>query len=104
MATASRTRASSKKTRSEPRRGFQRILVPLDFSKRDPAVLETALLVARASGATTTLFHVVYVPDELSLRDLQDFYRELAERGHAKLVRYARQFERKGLSVEVEVA
>jgi nucleotide-binding universal stress UspA family protein len=96
-------RLSRTRARAKPARGFGRILVPLDFTNRDRATLKTALLVAGASRATTTLIHVVYVPDKVALRDLRDLYRELAEKGHRKLLRHAARFRRERLPVDVEV-
>jgi nucleotide-binding universal stress UspA family protein len=101
MPTLERSRKPSRRrTRA---RGFARILVPLDFTKRDRATLRAALLVAEASRGATTLLHVVYVPDEVALRDLADFYRELVEKARARLQRYATPFRGKRLAVTVEV-
>ncbi|HZU98250.1 MAG TPA: universal stress protein [Planctomycetota bacterium] len=101
MATLERARARKPSRRRT--RGFARILVPLDFTKRDRATVRTALLVAEASGGATTLLHVVYVPDEAALRDLDDLYRELVDKARVRLRRYAAPFRGKRLAVTIEV-
>jgi nucleotide-binding universal stress UspA family protein len=100
MAAAKKLAKKPIRARSRPR-PFERILVPLDFTKRDRAVLEKALLVADASGSSVTLFHVVYVPNEASRDELESFYEDLARRARRKLETYAARSARRDVVTEV---
>ena len=67
---------------------FRRILVPVDFSKRDPRAVRAAAKVAAAGPAEVTLLHVIERIGEEDSGVLRPFYRklELAARRRIKLL------------------
>ena len=82
---------------------FKHLLVPIDLSQRNARALRTALDLARLSGASVTLFHVVYRIAEIPFDELRGFYRRLLRMSERKLSREARGFAKKGVAVSTEV-
>ncbi len=64
---------------------FKRILVPLDFSSKNAAALETALDLARQNGSRIFLLHVIEPVDYIPAVELKSFYRELERAAKAKM-------------------
>ena len=52
---------------------FKRILVPLDFSSKNSAALETALDLARQNGSRIFLLHVIEPVDYIPAVELKSF-------------------------------
>jgi nucleotide-binding universal stress UspA family protein len=64
---------------------FHHILVPLDFSPKDRAALDTAVAIARRSGSRLTLLHVVAVIEHMDAEELASFYDSLRARAEKRL-------------------
>ena len=64
---------------------FKRILVPVDFTQKNRAALETACLLAADSQSCVILLHVIEKIDYLPANELKIFYRDLQNRAREKL-------------------
>jgi nucleotide-binding universal stress UspA family protein len=64
---------------------FRKILVPVDFSDKNQAALDSALQVADREGGEITLLHVVETIEHIEFEEMSDFYRGLETRAIAKL-------------------
>jgi nucleotide-binding universal stress UspA family protein len=67
---------------------FRNILVPVDFTLKNEAALNTALDLARKSASDptrVTLLHVIETIEHVEFEEMQDFYRGLETRAAAKL-------------------
>lgn len=67
---------------------FRNILVPVDFTLKNEAALNTALDLARGPGdglAKVTLLHVIETIEHVEFDEMKDFYRGLETRAAAKL-------------------
>lgn len=67
---------------------FRNILVPVDFTLKNEAALNTALDLARGTGgneAKVTLLHVIETIEHVEFEEMADFYRGLETRAAAKL-------------------
>lgn len=56
---------------------FQRLLVPLDFTKKNTAALEMACRLSDPKSGELVLIHVIEEIDRISSRELKPFYRRL---------------------------
>ncbi|HRQ41242.1 MAG TPA: universal stress protein [Chloroflexota bacterium] len=63
---------------------YQHILVPVDFSERNPQALMVALEMARMGNGRVSLLHVIKLISG-ALEDFQDFYEKLEAEAHAKM-------------------
>lgn len=67
---------------------FRNILVPVDFTLKNEAGLNTALDLARSAAsepAKVTLLHVIETIEHVEFDEMKDFYRGLETRAAAKL-------------------
>lgn len=64
---------------------FRNILVPVDFTLKNEAALNTALDLARGKDAKVTLLHVIETIEHVEFDEMADFYRGLETRAAAKL-------------------
>ena len=64
---------------------FRNILVPVDFTLKNEAALNTALDLARGKEAKVTLLHVIETIEHVEFDEMADFYRGLETRAAAKL-------------------
>ena len=64
---------------------FRNILVPVDFTLKNEAGLNTALDLARGKEAQVTLIHVIETIEHVEFDEMADFYRGLETRAAAKL-------------------
>ncbi len=78
---------------------FKHILVPIDLSGRNAPALKTTLELARATRARVTLLHVVQRIEHIPGAELREFYQRLTSMAEAKLVRAAKPFVVRGVSV-----
>jgi nucleotide-binding universal stress UspA family protein len=85
---------------------FRNILVPVDFTLKNEASLNTALDLARkASGdpARITLLHVIETIEHVEFEELKDFYRGLETRAAAKLFGMEERFKAAEVPVYHEI-
>lgn len=80
---------------------FRNILVPVDFTLKNEASLNTALDLARGSGgaAKVTLLHVIETIEHVEFDEMKDFYRGLETRAAAKLFGMEERFKSAGVPV-----
>jgi nucleotide-binding universal stress UspA family protein len=64
---------------------FRNILVPVDFTLKNEAALNTALDLARGKDSKVTLLHVIETIEHVEFEEMADFYRGLETRAAAKL-------------------
>lgn len=63
---------------------YQHILVPVDFSERNPQALAVAVEMARLGHGRVSLLHVIKLISG-ALEDFQDFYEKLEAEAHEKM-------------------
>ncbi|HEY3204028.1 MAG TPA: universal stress protein [Thermoanaerobaculia bacterium] len=66
---------------------FRKILVPVDFSKKNARAVRIATRLGAAKDATVTLLHVIERVDAGDPRGLSDFYQRLETNARAKMQR-----------------
>jgi len=64
---------------------FRNILVPVDFTLKNEAALNTAMDLVRGKDAKVTLLHVIETIEHVEFDEMADFYRGLETRAAAKL-------------------
>jgi nucleotide-binding universal stress UspA family protein len=85
---------------------FRNILVPIDFTLKNEAALNTALDLARGPGpgvARITLLHVIETIEHVEFDEMKDFYRGLETRAAAKLFGMEERFKAAAISVYHEI-
>lgn len=86
---------------------FRNILVPVDFTLKNEAALNTALDLARkaeGSGeAKVTLLHVIETIEHVEFEEMADFYRGLETRSAAKLYGMEERFKAAEVPVYHEI-
>jgi nucleotide-binding universal stress UspA family protein len=85
---------------------FRKILVPVDFSEKNEAALDSAAQIVGGSAqedSEVTLLHVVEVIEHIDFNEMSDFYRGLENRASAKLFALVERLEEKGVSARHEV-
>lgn len=89
---------------------FRNILVPVDFSLKNEAALNTALDLARKAGGSdpvpaikVTLLHVIETIEHVEFEEMADFYRGLETRSAAKLYGMEERFKAAGVPVYHEI-
>jgi nucleotide-binding universal stress UspA family protein len=85
---------------------FRKILVPVDFSEKNEAALDSATQIVGGSAqedSEVTLLHVVEVIEHIDFNEMSDFYRGLENRASAKLFALVERLEEKGVSARHEV-
>jgi nucleotide-binding universal stress UspA family protein len=78
---------------------YRKILVPVDFTDKNQAALDSAVQIAAAStedGGEITLLHVIETIEHIDFNEMSDFYRGLETRATAKLFAMQEALERKG--------
>jgi nucleotide-binding universal stress UspA family protein len=83
---------------------FRRLLVPVDFSEKNQAALNSAVEIAGAGEAgEILLLHVVETIEHIEFDEMSEFYRSLENRASAKLFTIEEEIKGKGLRVRNEV-
>jgi nucleotide-binding universal stress UspA family protein len=82
---------------------FKKILIPLDFTEKNLAVLDIAFELAVANRARVTLLHVVETLDVESDAEMNQFYDRLEKRADSELERMSQRFVDAGLTIERKV-
>lgn len=84
---------------------FRNILVPVDFTLKNEAALNTALDLARGPGgpAKVTLLHVIETIEHVEFDEMKDFYRGLGTRAAAKLFGMEERFKSSLIPVYHEI-
>jgi nucleotide-binding universal stress UspA family protein len=85
---------------------FRKILVPVDFTEKNDAALDSATQIAGGSvqeSSEVTLLHVVETIEHIDFKEMSDFYRGLENRASAKLFTLEEKLKEKGVNVRHEV-
>jgi nucleotide-binding universal stress UspA family protein len=90
---------------------FRNVLVPVDFTLKNEAALNTALELALgrtrsadgAEPARITLLHVIETIEHVEFEEMQGFYRGLETRAAAKLYGMEERFKAAGVPVYHEI-
>jgi nucleotide-binding universal stress UspA family protein len=87
---------------------FRNILVPVDFTLKNEAALNTAIDLARAASGGTdparvTLLHVIETIEHVEFEEMESFYRGLETRATAKLFGMEERFKTAGIPVYHEI-
>jgi nucleotide-binding universal stress UspA family protein len=85
---------------------FRKILVPVDFTDKNEAALESAAQIAEggaAAGCEVTLLHVVETIEHIDFKEMSDFYRGLETRAAARLLALVEKLKERGLDARHEV-
>ena len=82
---------------------FRNILVPVDFTLKNEAALNTALDLARGKEAKVTLVHVIETIEHVEFEEMADFYRGLETRAAATLFGMEERFKAALIPVYHEV-
>jgi nucleotide-binding universal stress UspA family protein len=81
---------------------FRKILVPVDFTEKNEAALDSAAQIAGADGEID-LLHVIETIEHIDFKEMSDFYRGLETRATAKLFALEERLREKGVSAHHEV-
>jgi len=76
--------AAMRTSKNRPARAFRRVLVPIDFTRKNLRTVKIAGRVAE-KGGTLTLLHVIERIDEGDSRSLSAFYRKLESTAREKM-------------------
>ena len=71
---------------------FQHLLVPLDFTQKNNAALQTALQLAKQNRSQVTLLHVIETIDYAEDEEIAEFYESMKRRARANLSNCAERF------------
>lgn len=82
---------------------FRNILVPVDFTLKNEAALNTALDLAHGKEARVTLLHVIETIEHVEFDEMADFYRGLETRAAAKLFGMEERFKEALIPVYHEI-
>lgn len=82
---------------------FRNILVPVDFTLKNEAALNTALDLARGKDVKVTLLHVIETIEHVEFEEMADFYRGLETRAAAKLYGMEERFKQALVPVYHEI-
>jgi universal stress protein A len=82
---------------------FTHILVPLDFTPKNAAAIDIAGRLAGPAGPRVTLLHVIETIEQATGKEIDEFYRSLAERAEKELCEAQRPLAAKGISVTAEI-
>jgi len=82
---------------------FRKILVPVDFTEKNAAALDSAAQIAGASDGEIDLLHVVETIDHIDFNEMSEFYRSLETRAAARIFKLEEELKEKGLRVRNEV-
>jgi nucleotide-binding universal stress UspA family protein len=85
---------------------FRKILVPVDFTEKNEAALNSAIDIAgRSDGeeSEVTLLHVIETIEHIGFDEMADFYRGLETRAAARLFAMEERFQGAGVGVRHEI-
>jgi universal stress protein A len=82
---------------------FTKILLPVDLSDRHAQALEAAANLAKQSGGTVTLLHIIEVIAGLTMDEEKNFYRRLEKSARDHLARLAEQLKRQPIAWQMEI-
>ena len=82
---------------------FRKILVPVDFTGKNDAALDSAVQIALGCEGEITLLHVVEVIEHIDFNEMSDFYRGLETRATARIFSMEETLREKGVGVRHEV-
>lgn len=83
---------------------FRKILVPVDFTEKNEAALDSALQIAgRGEDAEVVLLHVIETIEHIEFDEMADFYRGLETRATARLFTLQERFKEAGVRVRQEL-
>ncbi|HEX9944802.1 MAG TPA: universal stress protein [Thermoanaerobaculia bacterium] len=83
---------------------YRKILVPVDFTEKNQAALDSAAQIAgNQSDSEVTLLHVVETIEHIEFDEMSDFYRGLESRAAAKLFAMEEKLAETGVRVRHEI-
>jgi nucleotide-binding universal stress UspA family protein len=85
---------------------YRKILVPVDFTDKNQAALDSAVQIAASGaedGGEITLLHVIETIEHIDFKEMADFYRSLETRAAAKLFTLQETLHEKGARARHEV-
>ncbi|HEX4498170.1 MAG TPA: universal stress protein [Thermoanaerobaculia bacterium] len=84
---------------------FRKILVPVDFTDKNEAALDSAVQIAAAQGvdAEITLLHVIETIEHIDFKEMKDFYERLELQDAAKLFALEGRLEERGAKVRHQI-
>ena len=83
---------------------YRKILVPVDFTEKNQAALDSAVQIASSTeGSEVTLLHVVETIEHIEFDEMADFYRGLETRAAARLFAMEDTLRQSGLKARHEV-
>jgi len=82
---------------------FKRILVPVDFTPKNRAVLDIAMGMAAREGTEIHMLHAIELVLGLKFEELKRFYAGRKKVAEAKISALARRFGRKGIRTRAVV-
>lgn len=81
---------------------FKHLLVPLDFTEKNDAVLETVHEIVASTRARVTLIHIIEPIDDFGDVETKDFTRKLSEEADRQLLQRAERFSDTDITVTCE--
>ena len=82
---------------------FKRAVVPVDLSERSLPAVDTALQLAKLTGAEVILLHVIETIDHIQFDEMKQFYERLAKSARNGLQEFADRFAAENLPVSYEL-
>ncbi len=85
---------------------FQKILIPVDFAKKNWSALDVAFEIAVSNKAAVTLLHVIEAIDDGDLDedpDVKEFYRRMEDRSARELEAMGQRFVEAGVEVHEKI-
>ena len=85
---------------------YRKILVPIDFTDKNQAALDSAVQIAASAaedGGEITLLHVIETIEHIGFNEMADFYHGLETRATAKLFALQEQLQEKRARVRNEI-
>jgi len=85
---------------------YRKILVPVDFTDKNQAALDSAVQIASPGaedGGEITLLHVIETIEHIDFNEMSDFYHGLETRATAKLFTLQEKLQEKGVRARHEV-
>ena len=85
---------------------FQKILMPVDFAKKNWSALDVAFEIAVSNKAAVTLLHVIEAIDDGDLDDdpdVKEFYRRMEDRSARELETMGQRFVEAGVEMHEKI-